>query len=257
MAAPRESETASPSGPPPPSRLRRLLTFPRRRPILFVILVALIALAITPTVIVTRTFFIAHAAAMPNALPGKTWPDVQTDPAGCGAHSIHAVYRAYGLDVDRENVRWRLGIDTKAVFWLGTSTGTLHPDMYMVLRQDGFDVQSMELGLDRSHDEILQHVDSGHLLILLIQRRQNGHLHWVAVDGREGDDYLVYDSLEKVPYRETREFTDRFVVTAFALQPSGELRTGLWESIGHLLDGSKELGRFRDRMKQLGDGGTR
>ena len=245
---PKESQ-----GDVPPTRLRRLVTFPRRRPILFVILVVLGIAAITPTVIVTRTFFIAHAAAQPTPLPGDTWPEEQTDPAGCGAHSIHAVYRAYGLDPEHENVRWRLGIDTKTVFWMGSSTGTLHPDMYMVLAQDGFDVRSIELGLEGSHEEILAHIDSGHLLILLIQRRQNGHLHWVTVHGREGDDYIVYDSLEKKPYPETREFTEKFVVTALALQPSGELRTGLRESIGQLLAGSNELGRYGVRMKQLSD----
>ena len=80
---------------------------------------------------------------LPADFASDTFPDIQTEGFTCGVHAVHAIYRAYGLDPEEERVRWHLGVDTKAVFWMEDSTGALHPDVFMVLRQDGFEVTSL------------------------------------------------------------------------------------------------------------------
>ena len=231
--------------------LRRLLRYPRRHPLRFLLFVVIAQFLVTPTIIVTRAFFVGHAAVLPRDIPGETAPEIQTEGFTCGMHAIHAVYRAYGLDPEVESIRWRLGVDTKALFWLPSSTGALHPDIFMVLKQDGFDVHSIELGLPSSHDDLLAHLETGHALLLLVRRRENDALHWVAAERAPGESYRIVDSLFSEPYLESAEFTDRHVVTALAVTPSGELRISIRDSLAHLSDGSKEPSRFRERMKQL------
>ncbi len=204
-------------------------------------------LAITPAIVITRTFLIAHAQTLPAAFAGPTYIETQTETFTCGVHALHCIYRAYDLDPNKERIRWRLGVDTKALFWLKDSTGALHPDVFMVLRQDGFRVLSIEMGDLESHEKLLSHLCSGNMALLLIKRRENGNLHWVAAACGRGERYLVYDSLFRAPYEEDRQFTDSFVMTALAIAPSGQLQTGIWQSLGHLIEGSQELKRFNAR----------
>ena len=89
------------------------------------------------------------------------------------------------------------------------------------------------------------------MMILLIRHRENGNLHWVAARDRIGNAYRVYDSLVPDPYEEGEKFTERYVLTALAVSPSGQLQTGFLESLGHLTEGAAEIKAFQERLVEV------
>ena len=256
-----ESETATaPVGEMrSPGPLRRWWRSPRKRAFLLLAGAGLLVAALTPVIILVRTFAVVHADRLPALRPESAIAEVQTEAFTCGMHAVRTIERAYGLDPDAERVRWRLGVDTKALFWLSDSTGALHPDVYMVLRQDGFAVRSIAFEEGDPHGEILAHLATGHLALLLIERRETGGLHWVVAQEREvapdeaagAERYTVIDSLLAAPAVEGRAFTEAHVLSALAVEPSGDLRTGFRESLGALIEGTRELGAFESRRRAL------
>ena len=120
---------------------------------------------------------------------------------------------------------------------MGDSTGALHPDMWMVLRQDGFEVESVDMMAEDYLQHIHAHIDSGHPAVLLIKRRQNGHSHWVVLADRDKNNYTIVDSLEDQSYLENEEFFAHYGDRDEGLTIE-KLKTGIFESIGHLWDGT-------------------
>ena len=222
-----------------------------RRKITTVCVVVAGILSITPIIIITRTWFIVHTDQRPTAVPGSYTLEAQTEGFTCGVHALSTVYKAYGLDPAAERIRWRLGVDTKAVFYVSDSTGALHPDMYMVLAQDFFQVDTISLHKYDAWDELCAHLNTGHPAVLLIKRRENGNLHWVVATRTLEDDKIeVYDSLFDEPYAETPGLLTGHVVTAMRVKPTlgGEQAV---PSIDAHLAGMDALSRATKRIKAL------
>lgn len=215
------------------------------------VIVILGVLSITPIVIITRTWFIVHTDARPSALPVAYALEQQTEGFTCGVHSLSTVYKAYGLDPEAERIRWRLGVDTKAVAWMPDSTGALHPDLWMVLAQDYFAIESLDLEAHSAWSSMRAHLDAGHPAVLLIRRRENGNLHWVvATRTLDAERIEVYDSLFPEPYAETPGFLDRHIVTAVLVQPTADGEMAL-SSIDAHLAGMQALDLARKRIEAL------
>ncbi|MEM6506600.1 MAG: hypothetical protein AAF711_14285 [Planctomycetota bacterium] len=215
------------------------------------VIIVLVILSITPIVIITRTWFIVHTDERPTAMPARFALEEQTEGFTCGVHSLSTVYKAYGLDPEAERIRWRLGVDTKAVFYVSDSTGALHPDMYMVLAQDFFIINLPTDYTEAGWDEMREHLDTGHPAVLLIKRRENGSLHWVVATRTLDEDMIeVYDSLFDEPYAEPLGFMTDHVVTAMLVRPSttGEQATS---SIDAHLAGMDALADATKRIKAL------
>ena len=102
---------------------KRLPVFFWRHKFLSIGLLVIAGFSLTPIIIVGRTYFIAHPDASPTSNPGRPILEAQSEGHTCGVHALSTLYRAYGLDPDRERIRWRLGVDTKAVFWAKDTTG--------------------------------------------------------------------------------------------------------------------------------------
>lgn len=216
------------------------------------VIIVLAILSITPIIIVTRTWLIVHTDQRPSALPAAYTLEEQTEGFTCGVHALSTVYKAYGLDPEAERLRWRLGVDTKAVAWMGDSTGALHPDMWMVLAQDYFAVEALDVYGGSAWDHLRAHLDSGHPSVLLIRRRENGNLHWVVATRMLGDDKIeVYDSLFPQPYHETPDFMTNHIVSAMLVRPNADGGQAL-SSIDAHLAGMSELSKARKRIKELG-----
>lgn len=130
------------------------------------------------------------AALMPIA-------ETQAEPHTCGLHAMRSLYAAYGLDPDRFELRFRLGTDQPAVRADEQSTGTLHPDLYRVLTQDGFEADPVDLDDAGAVSSIVSHLDAGQLALLVVYR---GTYHWVlAAGGGEPGRVVVVDSLADEP----------------------------------------------------------
>lgn len=150
-------------------------------------------------------------------------PEVQFESDTCGLHTLRVIYKAYGLEPDEENLRVRLGVDVPSNPMDGTTTGTVQPDLLRVVAQDGFTYTPLFWGSPSPEKELTDHLASGHMAAVLIARRENGNMHWVAayrlVDGR----IEILDSLFKTPYFEPPEaFIQECVLSCILLKPSEE-----------------------------------
>lgn len=135
----------------------------------------------------------------PAAQASAALPEVQTEPHTCGLHAIRSLYRAHGLDPDTYNLRFRLGTDRKAVSVVESSQGTVHPDLYRVLAQDGFHVVGLDLAAAHRQRVLSRHLTSGLKALALIRRPENGNLHWILLQAGEPDRLELVDSLVETP----------------------------------------------------------
>lgn len=236
-----------------PSLTRFFKSIPRwaRSHKLFLSKLIFLALMITPVIIVTRTWLVAHAEQRPTVTPGEYVLEDQTEGFTCGLHALSTVYKAYGLDADEERLRRRMGVDIKAVFYVPDSTGALHPDMYMVLAQDFFGINEVSSCDDNGWGDLCTHLDAGHPAVLLIKRRENGNLHWVvATRTLDGDAIEIYDSLFDEPYTETPDFMDDHIVTAMLVKPTADGEQAMSSVDAHLA-GMAALTAATGRIKAL------
>lgn len=121
----------------------------------------------------------------------------QTEPHTCGWHAMRSMYAAYGLDGRQFDLRFRLGTDEPAMRADKDSTGTLHPDLYRVLAQDGFAAEPMDLDGASPEDRLDTHLMRGQLALVVVYRST---YHWVLVGPSETEDAcVVYDSLVDGP----------------------------------------------------------
>ena len=216
------------------------------------VIIVLGVLSITPIIIVTRTWFIVHTNERPSATPAGYALEEQTEGFTCGVHALSTVYKAYGLDPEAERIRWRLGVDTKAVFYVSDSTGALHPDMWMVLAQDFFLIVEITSYGVAGWGELIEHLDTGHPVVLLIKRRENGNLHWVVATRTLEDNRVeVYDSLFDHPYAEGPDFLLDHIVTAMRVRPTPNGKQ-VTSSIDAHLQGMDALNAARKRIETLG-----
>ncbi|MCB1308294.1 MAG: hypothetical protein KDK30_08955 [Leptospiraceae bacterium] len=70
--------------------------------------------------------------------PLALYPKVQRDAHSCGYLALAAIYESYGIDVRSARLRERIGTDEPAIPFLTDSNGTIQPDLFRVLEQDGF-----------------------------------------------------------------------------------------------------------------------
>lgn len=179
----------------------------------FIIFVVMVSLVVVLGIRISDRVSSKSSAANSDRRPEETisslLPEWQTEPHTCGMHSLAAVYAAYGLPPEAENLRYRLGVDVPASPTDRSTIGTLHPDMLRVLAQDGFGWQLLDLESRMTDQKLLEHLEQGQAALALIARRENGNLHWVAVsrdtsNATEGalSQVRVIDSLFMEPYNE-------------------------------------------------------
>lgn len=117
----------------------------------------------------------------------------QTEPHTCGLHAMRSLYAAYGLAPDAFNLRLRLGTDAPATRADKTTTGTLHPDLYRVLAQDGFTAKPIDPDAGSAEQTLLDHLNADQLALAVVYR---GTYHWVLLSGAgEANRLIVTDSL--------------------------------------------------------------
>lgn len=142
-------------------------------------------------------------ASHPNTQPERAaialLQEQQFENHTCGLHALSAIYRAYGLSPEEENLRFRLGVDTPAIPTDMTSTGTLHPDLFRVLAEDGFGWKIIDPGHSETLKDIANSLSARRPILILITRPENGNLHWVAADEISRDGLRVVDSLKPSP----------------------------------------------------------
>lgn len=137
------------------------------------------------------------AAQRPNGVADIPVAESQTEPHTCGLHAMRSMYVAYGLSSQQYDLRFRLGTDAPAMRADKDSTGTLHPDLYRVLAQDGFAVDVLDLDADIALTALQNHLAWEQLALAVVYRST---YHWVLIGaGEDADELVVYDSLKDEP----------------------------------------------------------
>lgn len=111
----------------------------------------------------------------------------QTD-FSCGASSLQAVLQFYGVDIEEDVLRKRLGTDAK--------DGTDAADMAALLREEGVNARALE-GLGTA--QLVRAVRGGNPVLVCFQKAplsevhkiENGH--WAVVAGVSGNELLFMD----------------------------------------------------------------
>ena len=188
--------------------------------------------------------------AQPLSQPREFDLECQIEGHTCGMHALSTIYRGYGLDPERQELRFRLGVDRRGNPLDPSSQGSLQPDILRVVHQDGFQTHLVDLQeLPAASDEIKRHLAQGHCVLTLIRRRQNGNLHWVVMQGIEQEEVRVYDSLAEKPYGEPLpDFLVNHILSAVLITPgNGDVPSNIWRD--HLR-GIKEMHKTQRRMKE-------
>jgi hypothetical protein len=142
-----------------------------------------------------------HAEDTPQPVQRLGPPEVQFEQHTCGLHALALIYRAHGLDPERERLRERLGVDVPAIEGEPGTTGTLHPDLLRVLRQDHFDARCLDLERKDAAPALQSFVSAGHPALILIALPDSEVLHWVAAgNADEAGRLRIYNSLVREPY---------------------------------------------------------
>lgn len=194
-------------------------------------------------------------------------PIPQLEKHTCGLLALSAAYRMYGLSPEEKNLRFRLGVDTPAQPLDSTSTGTLHPDLFRVLRQDGFVFEMIDPLSTNAIDDVAGVIGRGECVLTLIRRRESGGLHWVLVDRADGETMRVVDSLKDSPTDEaSRAFLLECVLSLVAIRPSEEeerarLRADSRAEARAISEahrqGLAEMARVRERLNGMRVAGAR
>jgi hypothetical protein len=132
-------------------------------------------------------------------------PEVQTEPHTCGLHALSSIYRAYGLDAEQFDLRFRLGTDKPLTNFAADSTGTLPPDIERVVRQDGFILAEHDPAAPETAEHLLSHLQRGHAALVLTHKGSlTTGLHWIALSASpdRGGWVRVCDSLKPEPFEE-------------------------------------------------------
>lgn len=223
--------------------------------ILVVLLLALVYLQffVVPRVKSKEDAYHAKALQHFREFLAEVGPEAQFESDTCGLHTLRVIYKAYGLEPDHENLRARLGVDVPTNPMDPTSTGTLQPDLLRVLTQDGFLHKPLDLSNDYLASETLtQHLDSGNMAALLIARKENGNMHWVAAYRMAGDTIEILDSLFEESYTvNPSDFINQCVLSCILVEPSN-LPPGETLPQTDLFTGSDELfGTIRRYLKLM------
>ena len=155
---------------------------------------------------------------------GPLAPITQTEKHTCGFLAISAIYRAYGLDPLERRLRARLGTDNTANIYDSTSTGTIHPDLYRVMTQDGFALQRLDVDAPEVLPTLEAHLGGGRFALALVQRRETGNLHWIALGGCRENRLLICDSMQPAPFTEPADAWLRDCALGILLvKPAGQV----------------------------------
>ena len=138
----------------------------------------------------------------PFKIPGPLVPLIQEDGHSCGFLALSAIYNSYGLDPDKMNLKPRLGTDIPLIPFMPDTTGTVQPDFFRVLKQDGFRTVAVDLETAGAKQSVIVHLEMDQYALALIKRRENGNLHWIVLTAHEQGRLTVGDSLKRGLYRE-------------------------------------------------------
>ncbi|MHC4561558.1 MAG: SPOR domain-containing protein [Planctomycetota bacterium] len=193
-----------------------------------------------------------HRSAEPDGAATSPEPEAQFEDHTCGYHALRTVYDAYVLSPDEESLRVRLGVDVATLPWDSTTTGTLQPDLFRVLAEDGFKFESLDLSQPEAANRLLAHLEAKQLAMALIRRRENGNMHWVVIGPPQEGNLRIVDSLFPEPWFDSPDsFLSQCALSIVLISPN-DSDSAISETQAHAA-GLKEMRRSHARLKQINE----
>ncbi|MGJ8725675.1 MAG: hypothetical protein ACSHYB_14035 [Roseibacillus sp.] len=154
--------------------------------------------------------------------PKPITPKVQEDDFSCGFLALSSIYQSYGLDAEQARLRERLGTNIPAIPFIKSSNGTLQPDLFRVLKQDGFRVETLNPKNPMEIQLLKDHLQGPHYALALVSTARAGGLHWIVFtdfDDTSGA-VTIADSLQSnLQEQPLSELVDTTLIRALLLQP--------------------------------------
>jgi ABC-type bacteriocin/lantibiotic exporter with double-glycine peptidase domain len=172
----------------------------------------------------------------------------------CGYLALAAVYESFGLDERKADLRFRLGVDEPATpVSAEDTTGTLHPDMFRVVSQDGFKFTVVDLEGKYAMTQTTNHLEQHRPALALITRRENNRLHWVVLTEYQDGSVKVADSLRpgEMYTEELGSFLRECVVSMVLLETRTDREKPPSVSRAHL-NGLDEMVKVYARLRKRG-----
>ncbi|HEX2838380.1 MAG TPA: cysteine peptidase family C39 domain-containing protein [Phycisphaerales bacterium] len=205
--------------PPHPIRRRRVIVYTTVVVVVAVLLVILIPFCAGPPSYYSAKYGRSDVPMHPSKKPTAFVPVKQTEPHTCGLSSVSCIYNAYGLDPAAARLRFRLGTDKELYRLLPESVGTIPPDVFRVLEQDGFDTEMVSSSNKRMAQRAISHLHTGHPALAMI--RVNETWHWIVLSSESDDMLTICDPVYDEAYRKptSKYFQDR-VYCVWLIKPA-------------------------------------
>lgn len=213
------------------------------------------AVVVAFVAVLIMTILVAWAIPMGDFAPVHPTPALTVQPSSprlerqveahtCGYHAASTIYTAYGLDVSERRLRARLGVDNRSFLYDSSTTGCLHPDIYRVMDQDGFDAVALDLDSPSDSASLKSHLEEGGLALALIHRHDSGVMHWVVLGAISGGEVSVLDPLEDaIQSASYQEYWDEQLLSVIKVRPRSGEPAPLWKL--HLRGASDMAAAFR------------
>ncbi|MCR9143146.1 MAG: cysteine peptidase family C39 domain-containing protein [bacterium] len=157
----------------------------------------------------------------PRAVPYNLYPEIQRDGHSCGYLAMAAIYRSYGLNFRKARLKHRLGTDVPAVPFLEDTNGTIQPDLFRVLLQDGFEGRVVAPADADDREDLIEHLEGPHYALTLIKRKATGSLHWIVLTDYHKANVMVADSLIRGKRRHNlAKFAEEEILSSILLKPA-------------------------------------
>jgi len=188
----------------------------------------------------------------PAPLPDTPVRVKQTLPHTCGLRAMESAYRAYGMDPEAYDIRYRLGTDFSAIPTDPDATGTLHPDILRVLAQDGFATTLIDLDEAGAADQLEAHLSQGHLALAVVYRST---YHWVLLAPPEsghaenqGELWLIDSLAEGHTEHGIAEYIQNETLSVILIRPRSASESEPSRSHQHLI-GTQEMAQAYRRQR--------
>ncbi len=136
----------------------------------------------------------------PSREPAPLVAEVQADDFSCGYHALASIYTSHGLDPELARLRDRLGTSVPAIPFLSDTTGTLQPDLFRVLLQDGFHARAIDLREPKMRRWLIDHLERGFYALALVKTDRPGGMHWIVFTSYHDGSLTIADSLKPEPH---------------------------------------------------------
>jgi hypothetical protein len=152
-----------------------------------------------------------------------------------GYHALAAIYRSHDLDPELARLSDLLGKSVPAIPFVDDSLKTIQPDLYCVLQQDGFVVQSVKVSGPYKLQSVTDHFEEGLNTLVLLKTARVGGMYGMVGNAFNKGMMTIANSLKPIPSEVALDELRSGPLLALLLQKPRQPRPGLPYHMAHAL----------------------